>query len=237
MKKTAKKQVKETKLTKATNVCTCSRRHKIWAAIALAGLFACGLFVGLSYNSGNENKRLALGVEECDAIAQEIINITKTGATNETVGTLRELNEAYSNGCAGRLVIIEKEAVETKNAEHPEIIATCSRIEQLLKTRLYPETESEAWKHLSNADTYSTLAEKGCSENADMYKSLALREIEIATALQPAESMGENSVEVVIDTYKKLDMQKEAQVFLDKIEQLTDPAIDFILKMEKIINE
>ena len=237
MKKTTKKQVKETKLTKATNVCTCSRGHKIWAAIALVGLFACGLFVGLSYNSGNENKRLALGVEECDAIAQEIINITKTGATSETVGTLRELNEAYSNGCAGRLVIIEKEAVETKTTEHPEIIATCSRIEQLLKERLSPETSTDFYDHLYNADTYSTLAEKGCSENADMYKSLALREIEIATALQPAESMGENSVEVVIDTYKKLDMQKEAQVFLDKIEQLTDPAIDFILKMEKIINE
>ena len=81
------------------------------------------------------------------------------------------------------------------------------------------------------------LTDKVVFENADMYKSLALREIEIATALQPAESMEENSVEVVIDTYKKLDMQKEAQVFLDKIEQLTDPAIDFILKMEKIINE
>lgn len=237
MKKTAKKQVKETKLTKSTNVCTCSRGHKIWAAIALVGLFACGLFVGLSYNGSNENKRLALGVEECDAIAQEIINITKTGATNETVETLRELNKAYSNGCAGRLVIIEKETVETKNAEQPEIIATCSRIEQLLKERLNPETSTDFYAHLYNAETYSTLAEKGCSENADMYKSLALREIEIATALRPEETMEENSVEVVIDTYKKLDMQKEAQVFLDKIEKLTDPAIDFILKMEKIINE
>lgn len=234
MKKTVRKSSKEIK---NTNNCTCSRGHKIWAAVALAGLFTCGLFLGLSYNGSNENNRVALGVEECDAIAQEIINITKMGATSETVETLRELNEAYSNGCAGRLVIIEKETVEPKTTEHPEIIATCSRIEQLLKERLNPETSTDFYAHLYNAETYSTLAEKGCSENADMYKSLALREIEIATALRPEETMEENSVEVVIDTYKKLDMQKEAQVFLDKIEKLTDPAIDFILKMEKIINE
>ena len=55
--------------------------------------------------------------------------------------------------------------------------------------------------------------------------------------LQPEENMGENDAEIVIDTFKKLDMQQEAKEFLDKIERLVDPATDFILQMEQIINE
>ena len=226
-----------TKKTLDTNVCTCSKGHKFLAAVALIGLFACGLFLGLSYNQNDYIKNYGLGAEECDAIAQEIVTITTAGATSENIDALRELYEAYSSGCAGRLVMVEKNAPLQSSEQHQEFIATCSRIELLLKERLYPETELEAWRHLQNAYTYSTLAEKGCVENSDMYKSLAIREIEIATALAPEETMNEPEVEVVIDTYKKLDMQHEAQVFLDKVEKLTEPAIDFILKMEKIINE
>lgn len=230
MKKIEKKDLK--------SQCVCSKRHKFLGAFALIGLFVCGLFVGITYNyDRSDASRQGLGVEECDAVAQEIVNITTAGATAENVEILRELNEAYSNGCAGRLVVIDRTNVAEEKNEHPEIIATCSRIEMLLKERLYPETEKEAWKHLENAFNYSTMAEKGCAENADMYKSLALREIEIATALQPEENMGQESVEIVIDTYKKLDMKREAQAFLDKMEKLTDPAIDFILQMQKIINE
>lgn len=234
MKKISKKEIKTSKTKKET----CNTKHKIFAAIALAGLFVCGLFVGLSNNVRLINKtEVGLSAEECDAIAQEIVNITKVGATTETVNALRDLNNAYSNGCAGRLIIIEKGVSDVMASENPNIMATCSRIEQLLKERLYPETAKESWKHAANAYTYSTLAEKGCAENSDMYKSLALREIEITTALQPEKDMGLGEVKTVIDVYKKLDMQKEAQVFLDKIEKLTDPAIDFILQMEKIINE
>ena len=61
--------------------------------------------------------------------------------------------------------------------------------------------------------------------------------MEIAEALQPTENMGISDAEIVIDTFKKLDMQREAQEFLNKIERLIDPATDFILQMEQIINE
>lgn len=232
MKKTAKKELK------TVQPCTCSTRHKIWGAVALAGLFSCGLLLGLSYSiDGMNNRKLLLGAEECDAIAQEIVNITTAGANEGNIDALRDLNEAYSSGCAGRLVIIEKSTPVQVSEQQPKIMATCSRIEQLLKERLFSEDSVEAWKHASNAYTYSTLAEKGCAENADMYKTLALREIEITTALQPEENLGTREVETVIDAYKKLDMQREAQAFLDKVEKLSEPAIDFILKMEKIINE
>lgn len=119
----------------------------------------------------------------------------------------------------------------------PELMPTCMRIEELLKARLAPEDTLIVDYHLYNADTYSVLADAGCPENSEFYKSMALREIEIATALQPVEDMGTNETEIIIDTYKKLDMQQQAREFLDKVQKLTDPAIEFILKMEKIINE
>ncbi len=240
MAKTSKVNTKKTsgKNSAAVNcpINCCSTSHKIWSAIALAGLFACGLILGLSYRSGNEQPA-AISAEQCDAIANEIVKITTDGANVENINSLNELNAAYSNGCAGRLVIIERPVAAAPSQKHPEIMATCARIEKLLIARLYPEDSPEYWRHLQNADTYSSLADKGCAENADMYKALALRELEIATALQPEENMGENDAEIVIDTFKKLDMQQEAKEFLDKIERLVDPATDFILQMEQIINE
>lgn len=237
MKKSVKntKKVASKKPVECPVECRCSTGHKIWGAVALAGLFACGLILGLAYRP-SDNLRNSLDATQCDAIANEIVTITTRGATPEEAQTLRELNEAYTNGCAGRLVIIERAApVAVEN--HPEIVSTCTRIEQLLERRLQPEDSVDYLAHLHNADTYSTLADRGCAENADMYKTLALRELEIAEALQPTENMGISDAEIVIDTFKKLDMQREAQAFLDKVERLIDPATDFILQMEQIINE
>ena len=157
-------------------------------------------------------------------------------ATDSATDMLNELNAAYSNGCAGRLVIIEKESAAPA-PRRPEIMSTCERIEQLLKRRLNSEDSTNYIDHLANADTFSSMADRGCAENADMYKAMALRELEIATALQPTENMRQRDAAIVIDTFKKLDMQQEAREFLDKIEQLIDPATDFILQMEQIINE
>ena len=240
MKKTPNVKKSATAKSKAAQSCSmkcCGVAHKVWAAIALVGLFVCGVFLGMGYRTANDGARNnRLDAVQCDAIANEIVKITTNGATAENVETLNELNAAYSNGCAGRLVVIEKETVAPA-AMHPEIMSTCKRIEKLLLNRLYSEDSMNYWEHLKNADTYSSMADKGCAENADMYKALALRELEIATALQPEEDMGTGDAEIVIDTFKKLDMQREAQEFLDKIEKLIDPATDFILQMEQIINE
>lgn len=113
----------------------------------------------------------------------------------------------------------------------------CQVVEDILTQKLYPEYATAAAAHFENADIYVTLVERGCPENSEQFKNLALRDIEIATALTPAENITEYETEIVIDTYKKMDMQAQAQQFLDKMQQLTDPAIEFILKMEKIINE
>ena len=154
--------------------------------------------------------------------SEEIRDYNKTS-------TGEKLKDAYSSGCAGRLVIIERTPVVAAE-EKSEIMSTCSRIEQLLKERLIPEDDTRYEAHLRNADTYSTLAERGCEENADMYKTLALREIEIATALQPEEYMTENDTVIVIDTFKKLNMQREAKEFLNKIEKLIELVAIIVVK-------
>ncbi len=116
-------------------------------------------------------------------------------------------------------------------------IATCERIEQLLRPQLYSEENDDAYVHLSNANTYARLAEHGCPENVDKYRALAAREIQIATALLPVDEMDESGVEGVVDVYKKIQMQAAAQQVINKLQKMTDPAIDFILKLEKIIDE
>lgn len=213
-----------------------STAHKVWGVIALAGLFTCGLMLGLAWRGVP-----TLGTfsqERCDELEEQIVAIVQLGASLEESQDLASIRQEYAAGCPGRFVIYDLDNTPVvSDVSQPAIISTCARIEDLLQTRLYPEDSADAYAHLKNAETYAAIAEYGCAENADKYKALALREIQILNALQPVESMDAHETEIIIDTYKKLDMQQQAQEFLNKIEQLTDPAIEFILKMEKIINE
>lgn len=213
-----------------------STAHKVWCVVALAGLFTCGLMLGLAWRGVP-----TLGTfsqERCDELEEQIVTIIQSGAPIEESQDLTSIRQEYAAGCPGRFVIYDLDSVPVvSDATQPAIISTCTRIENLLQTRLYPEDSADAYAHLKNAETYAAIAEYGCAENADKFKALALREIQILNALQPVESMDTYETEIIIDTYKKLDMQQQAREFLNKIEQLTDPAIEFILKMEKIINE
>ena len=53
----------------------------------------------------------------------------------------------------------------------------------------------------------------------------------------PVEDMSESDVENVVDVYKKVKMQAAAQQVIDTLQKASEPTIDFILKLEKIINE
>lgn len=121
--------------------------------------------------------------------------------------------------------------------ENPEPIATCTRIEQLLEQQLTPEDSQGYEKHLYNAEIYNRLADNGCAEHSDKYRAMAVRETQIAVALMPVEEMSEYDVEEVVDTYKKAKMQAAAQQVIDKLQQASEPAIDFILKLEKILED
>jgi hypothetical protein len=115
---------------------------------------------------------------------------------------------------------------------------TCRQIEALLSQRLYPVHNPDARAHIENAQIYANLSERGCQDNLQKYKELAKQEIDIARALTDdnVDKYRNESVEMV-ETYKRLQMQKEAERMIEKAKKLTNPAIDFIIQLEKIIEE
>ena len=125
--------------------------------------------------------------------------------------------------------------------EHVEDDApeTCQDVEALMNGRLeyYSENSQDTADHLVRAKTFATMALHGCPENAEKYKALALREVEIVRALSHDASLEDYEVVGVVDTYKHLDMEDEARAFIDTIKRLTAPAVEFIQAVEKVLEE
>lgn len=172
----------------AAPVCVCSRGHRVWSAVALIGLFLCGLMIGMP------------------------------------IGAKHGASQSIRDNVA--MVPVDD-------------MPTCARIEQVLSEKLSDtELNNNADTFLYNANIYASMAEYGCPENAEKYREQALSDLAIANALSDnGQNYADYDVASVIDTYKKLEMQTQAREFLNKVQKLTDPAIDFILQMEKIINE
>ena len=183
---------------KTTTVSACDRKHKIWAAIALAILFLCGLMLGISIGG------------KCDA------------AIAETTAD----------------VSVESEPAPAPVAVAPDDEDTrpCARIEKIMKWRLGNPDDQSTHTHVNNAQIYANLAENGCPENAAVYKQMAQDELTVATAIMQDYEYYNNPREI-IETYSKLEMKAKATEFLNKVQRLADPAIDFIIEMQKIINE
>ena len=115
--------------------------------------------------------------------------------------------------------------------------STCQQIEASLLGRLpYGGAELNSDARIERAKIYANLSERGCLENSQKYVDLAKQELEIARALQD-DKFSENDTIEVVETYKRLNMQAAAQEIFDVAKKLTNPAIDFILEVEKIINE
>ena len=66
---------------------------------------------------------------------------------------------------------------------------------------------------------------------------LARQELEIARALEDDDMTHQRETIEIVETYKRLHMQQAAHEILDKAKRITNPAIDFIIELEKIINE
>jgi len=150
-----------------------------------------------------------------------------------------ENSEKYKN-----LAEREREIARALNPEYQEKTetTTCSEIEFVLTQRLRCAAQysycERADEHINDAKIYANLSERGCEENKSKYEQLAKRELEIARALNDddIEHNPHESVEIV-ETYKRLQMQAEAERMIEKAKKLTNPAIDFIIQLEKIIDE
>ena len=115
--------------------------------------------------------------------------------------------------------------------------STCEQIEASLLDRLPSGgTHANEEQRIGRAQIYANLSERGCPENSEKYVALAKQELEIARALTDDKFEEDETIEIV-ETYKRLNMQAAAEEIFDVAKKITNPAIDFILEVEKIINE
>jgi len=188
-KQTKSKKTGSTKMSKAMThaVVVHSRRQRLWAFIALAGLFLCGLFVGMDVKSRSCNVP-----QNAESNTEDIMNVTG-----------------------------------------PEDV--CGEVERLLARHL-PAASDNVEDRIERAKIYTSMAERGCVENMDTYVELAAQELDIARAIDDDNFNRQETIDIV-ETYKRLNMKAAAQEIFEKAKKLTDPAIDFIIQVEKIINE
>ncbi len=238
-------------------IITHTTSQKILGALALCGLFVCGLMVGL----GLQKSQTSTHTEP-----EQITNpapVVSSSAPTETCAVIEDLLQArlypidsqniyeheaninlyeklVMNGCSQNQMTYHKAAQRER-----EIVAalqesetsepTCEQIESLLLAQL-PYNDDIVDNRIERAKIYANLSERGCPQNSEKFVDFAKQELEIARALQDDEFNTQDTIEVV-ETYKRLNMQATAQEFFDIAKKLTDPAIDFILQVEKIINE
>lgn len=118
-----------------------------------------------------------------------------------------------------------------------EEVEPCVVIEKTLRERIQ-EWCSNANCHLNNAEIYSKMAEDGCPGNKEVNTKKALDELQIAEGVRIDErEIGNNEIRTTVNTYKKLQMQNEAKKYLNKVEKLVNPGIDFILELQRVIEE
>lgn len=251
-----KKNIKSEMKPMARPVACCSRRQKVWGVIALVGLFVCGWMVGAAVNNwhGRAVADVSATPETTDMETCELIEsllLQQLAPESEPYiaaheGNIEIYTRLFNVGCAENrdkyttLIARERAIVNALAGEavvRADNARTCIKIENELGARLYGSNEyMDVNKHIDNAKIYANLSERGCPENSDKYVALAKQELELARALEDDNFDGRETIEVV-ETYKRINMQAAAQEIFDKVKKLTDPAIDFIIQVEKIINE
>ncbi len=137
--------------------------------------------------------------------------------------------QKYRDAISREMQIIESMTGESANK------SSCEVIEASVLSQL-PYADNYADSRIERAKIYANLSERGCPGNSEKYVELAKQELAIARALRDDEFSEEDTIEVV-ETYKRLNMQAMAEEVFETAKKLTNPAIDFILQVEKIINE
>lgn len=157
-------------------------------------------------------------------------------------------NKLAKNGCAKNKEMYQKMAKresEIAAALNDSFVVnandtTCEQIESLLHERLNDCDLDESKCRVNRAQIYANMSERGCVQNSEKYKDLAKQELEIARALTDDSirySDEQQEAIKMVETYKRLQMQAEAAKMIEKAKKLTNPAIDFIIQLEKIIEE
>lgn len=229
---------------------------KIWSAFIV--LFVCGMMTSI-----NDNPQMACAstttksivepreMTACEIIENELLDRVIQDVDKYIIYNPNHNIEIYTqltqDGCPENIEkytsLLEREKTvvaaltSQQKMQNNASNTTCTKIEQSLLSRLpdgFAHTNSE--DRIERAKIYANLSERGCPENQQKYYDLAKQELEIARAIEDDEFDQHDTIEVV-ETYKRLNMQAAAQEIFDTAKKLTNPTIDFILEVEKIINE
>jgi len=209
------------------------KKNRVYGIIGMVGLFLVGVIFGYIINGSDHVNRSTMSQNQCKDIANEIMN----AAYNNRPDLIEQLNKVYSMNCLNREFEQPKPQPQPKLQDKKLPDTTCGKIEMLLTNRLYHDGNPDVEAHIDNAKIYANLSERGCPENSAKYKDLAKQELEIARALDDDKLEDRQDSIEIVETYKRLQMQAEAERMIEKAKKLTNPAIDFIIQLEKIIEE
>lgn len=211
--------------------------QRILSVVALIGLVACGVMIGVAISKKQHNTvSQDVGMQMSKGDCRDIIN--RMTASNTSAEELMELNKIYNDNCAGRVFdkpVVKEEVKDVAVQEGEQLKETCVVVEEALLEHL-PFAENHPVPRIERAKIFANLSERGCPENSAKYVEMAKQELAVARALQDDEFSEGDTIEVV-ETYKRLNMQAAAEEIFETAKKLTDPAIDFIIQVEKIINE
>lgn len=234
------------KTAKQTYTIVHSPKQRLFGVLGFVALFVCGIMVGWGINSGRapEHIKSAQAAEQkatC-AVIEEIqlrwLHDESSSMKEEHQANVRVYETLLQYGCdANQDKYRAAIAREMRIIESLGNASTCGQIEASLLDRLpsgHAGVGSE--QRIERAKIFANLSERGCAENSQKYVEMAKQELEIARALEDDEFDQGETIEVV-ETYKRLNMQAAAEEIFETAKKLTNPAIDFILEVEKIINE
>ena len=208
------------------------KKSGVYGVIGAIALILIGGIFGFIINGTTRINHSNMSKGDCGEIANRILS----AARNNQPQLIEQLNKVYSENCLDREFEQPKPEPKSEEKKMPE--TTCGQIEMLLLDRWMPNNSQDPEDHIDNAKIYANLSERGCPENSLKYRDLAAKELEIARALNDDNVADDpdESIEIV-ETYKRLQMQQEAARMIEKAKKLTNPAIDFIIELEKIIEE
>ena len=220
---------KNTQIPKSHNV--------LYGVIGMFLLFLMGCLIGYVINGASRiNTSSMMTEKQCQDLSTRIVN----AANNNNPELLQQLNEIFSENCNNRRFIKHVKPT-TKIVKPKENV--CIRVESVWLDKLEEMQDYElihddnAQFYINRAKIYANLADRGCPENIEIYKELAKKDLEIARALNNDSLDDRREATEMVETYKRLQMQAEATKMIEKAKKLTNPAIDFIIQLEKIIEE
>lgn len=223
--------------------------RKVWGILGLAALFACGVAVGLFYNTTIVNKKPACVPDsQCADLANKIANTGFDLQKQEQLIVLYNENCFYNKPVKvaptpqpeKKVPALKKRPTPKKDVRPAAPERTCDVVETLLLKQLkyYSAANSaDPGEHYGRAQIYAKLSNLGCMENYTKYRKLAMKEIAIAHGLNNNKWQGNEEIIKEVKEYKKLKMDKEAHDTFEKVKELTEPAIDLILELDEIICE